>query len=468
MKKLAKSIVTVGCAALLAFGVAGCNEAESAYDIAVKNGFSGTETEWLLSLHGENGANGKDLTAETLYETAKANGYTGTFLEFCAALNISLPTVNDTAKIAENTLSVVSVYCGYSVTTSANAGWFGGISQKTDYGSQAGSGVIVDLNKEAGTAYIITNYHVVYNKNSDQKGVLKDNIWVYPYGAYNDFNSKDGDVRGDGIKATFVGGSMDYDIAVLKVEGSQYIKNGKVTEATFGDSEKVALGEETFVIGNPAGAGIAVTNGILSVASEYIAMAALDNRDLDKDGQVDGVSYRVMRTSAAINSGNSGGGMFNSKGELIGIVNAKSAVSTVDNMGYALPASQVKAVYENVLDSADGAVRQAMLGIVVSLQASKAVLDEEGNVSVVEEFCVSTPASEGAAGHEKFSAGDVFLSAKINDGEWFEFTRKYQLPELLLTVRKGDKVSFKIRNSSGMTSEVEVSFDKDDYFVLYR
>ncbi len=462
MKKLIKSILTIGCACALAFGVVGCGQnGGTAYDLAVKNGFTGTESEWLLSLHGKNGENGQDLDAEELYKKAVEEGYEGSFLDFCKTLDISLAQYNDTVQIAKNTLSVVSIYCGYSVTTNGNGGWFGqGVT--TSYGSQAGSGVIVELNKESGSAYIITNYHVVYNLESDEKGIL-ESIWVYPYGAYTGgFSAKDGDTTGDGIKATYVGGAMDYDIAVLKVEGSEYIKNSEVTQAVWGDSEQVSMGEETYVVGNPGGMGIAVTNGVLSVPSEYITIAALDNRDLNGDRQVDGVSYRVMRTSAAINSGNSGGGMFNSKGELIGIVNAKSALSSVDNMGYALPSTQVKAVYENILANG-GKVQQATLGIIVALRTSKAVLDEDGNVSVQEEFCVQTKAKEGAAAYLLLNEGDVFISAQIGVGETVTFTRKHQLTELLLTVRKGETVTFTLRNTSGVLQTVDITFEEKNF-----
>ena len=395
MRKIFKIFLAIACFGVAAVGGVACAEERiTAYEIAVQNGFQGTEAEWLLSLHGANGEDGEDLDAEKLYQTALENGYEGSFLDFCTTLNITVSENNDTRTIAENVRSVVSVFCNYTVTSQSN-GWFGSTDSKS-YGSQAGSGVIVDLNKEAGNALIITNYHVIYNGESDEKGILK-NIWVYPYGAYNRFSSEKGDESGDGIKATYVGGAMDYDIAILKVEGSEYIKNSQVTEAKFGNSDTVQLGEETFVIGNPAGAGIAVTNGIVSVDSEYISMAALDNRDTNRDGYVDGVSFRVMRTSAAINSGNSGGGLFNAKGELIGIVNAKSGGSSTDNMGYALPITSVKAVYENVLANNKSAVLRAMLGITVSVTSSQAVLDENGQLCIQEEFSVSRANSASMA-----------------------------------------------------------------------
>ena len=465
MRKIVKGILTIACLGIFSIsGMACSQERVTAYEIAVQNGFQGTEAEWLLSLHGADGKDGADLDAEALYQTALANGYEGSFLDFCETLNITVSENNDTRTISENVRSVVSIYCRYSKTSTGGGGWLGSSMTKS-YGSQAGSGVIVELNKQAGNALIITNYHVIYNLQSDEKGVLND-IWVYPYGAYNRFTAESGDESGDGIKATYVGGAMDYDIAILKVEGSEYIKNSEVTEAKLGNSSAVQLGEETFVIGNPAGAGIAVTNGIVSVDSEYITMAALDNRDTNRDGYVDGVIFRVMRTSAAINSGNSGGGLFNAQGELIGIVNAKSGGTTTDNMGYALPINSVKAVYDNILANGKSVVR-AMLGISVSVTASKAEVNENGQLLLKEEFSVSKAASKGAASYGKMNAGDVFISATINGGEKLVFTREYQLEELLLAVRKGNTVVFEMRNASGEQTTVSITYDKDSYFTIF-
>ena len=463
MRKIFNSILAIFCLGALSLSLFGCGgERITAYEIAVQNGFQGTEAEWLLSLHGANGEDGEDLDAEQLYQTAVQQGYEGSFLDFCKTLNIDVPQNNDTVTIAENVRSVVSIYCRYSVTTEGG-GWLGNGGTKT-YSSQAGSGVIVELNKEAGNALIITNYHVIYKKESDQAGVL-DDIWIYPYGAYNRFSAATGDESGDGIKATYVGGAMDYDIAILKVEGSAYIQNSEVTEAKIGNSDTVRLGEETFVIGNPAGAGIAVTNGIISVDSEYITMGALDDRDTDRDGKVDGVSFRVVRTSAAITGGNSGGGMFNAKGELIGIVNAKSASSTADNMGYALPITQVKAVYENILANGNK-VKRATLGIMVTTTASKAVVDGDGHLTIEEQFAVATAAKLGSAAYKKLNAGDIFVSATVN-GVTTVFTREYQLAHVLLSVRKGDSVTFVVRNSSGKEVTTTIVFDKDSYFTTY-
>ncbi len=454
MKKIAKGILTVCSVVLFAFSGVGCDgQSLTAYELAVKNGFVGTEEEWLRSLRGADGENGEDLTAQGLYEAAKANGYTGTFMEFCAALNVQMPAENDTATIAKNVTSVVSVYSRYYS------------AQQRGYVASAGSGVIVELNSQAGNAYIITNYHVVYDST---KGII-DDLYIYPYGSMNKFDTLTGDE--DAVKATYVGGAMDYDIAVLKVEGAKSFQQG-VTAAIWGDSESLELGEETFVIGNPAGEGISVTEGVLSVASEYITIEALDGRDVNpRDGRVDSVQYRVMRTSAAINSGNSGGGIFNTAGELIGIVNAKNVQTTTDNVGYALPINQVKAVYDNIRDSGKRWVERATLGINTEVISSKAVWAENDELSIVEEFWVTKVLDGNYPASEQFKVGDIIKSAKKGDEEEVVFTRQYQLSEFLLTVRSGDTVTFKIiRDGSDTPQLLNITFNDSipQHFTVYQ
>ncbi len=405
-----------------------------------------------MSLQGKNGEDGQDLDAQALYDAAIANGsFTGSFLDFCKELNIQAPAYNDTVTIAENMLSCVSVYCGFAVQKTGS---------EKNYGYQGGSGVIVDLNKQAGAAYILTNYHVVYSAESSVKGFSND-IWVYLCGANEVFERKQGGDRGDGIAATVWGGSMEYDIAILKIEGSERLQDSEARVATLGDSESVKVGEETFVIGNPSLMGMSVTNGILSVQSEYIGISALD-------GSNQTTAYRVLRTSAAINSGNSGGGMFNTSGELIGIVNAKSSSSTVDNMGYALAISQVKRVCANIRDN-DGYVKRATLGIEIQVESSKAVLQGD-TIQIQEVFSVGAIQTGTAAKPEPWSVGglqvqDIFLSATLN-GQTTTFDRYYQLKDFLLDVRLNDVVTFQIERD-GERKDIQVPFNKAAYFTQF-
>ena len=488
MRKVWKKLACVSCAAVAALstlGLAACGEEKvviNAYDIAVANGFVGTEKEWLQSLHGANGEDGEDLDIYDIYEAAKLpenGGFTGTFVEFLRQyLEVNMQEDNDTATIAKNMSSVVGVYCAFEKTTTYRLNsWPFTTQTKTTVAASAGSGVVVELNKQAGNAYIITNYHVLYqtSKYTDSKNGISDCIYVYPYGARNGFTSGDkdgdgekdtaaGDTTGDGIRATFVGGAMDYDIAVLKVEGSSYLQNSDVTEAKIGDSDTVKTGEKVFAVGNANGEGISVTSGCLSVDSENIVMSALDGRDENGDDYADGVVYRVMRTDAAINHGNSGGALFNAAGELIGITNAKNVEDETDNMGYALPITQVKYLVQNIFDNG-GVVKRAMFGIVPRIASS--VAEFKGGALTITEEVVVTDITSGASADGKLKYGDVIKSISVNGGAAKTITRSFQVNDLLLSVRKGDTVKVNVLREN-VPVDVTIAFDKDSYFVLYK
>lgn len=482
MKKLIKSIAAACLAAVAAFGFVGCDEKViSAYDIAVENGFVGTEQEWLASLQGADGKDAEKIDIQDLYETAQADGFQGSISDFIKEyFSLDVTENNDTEIIANNISSVVSVCCAFiETTTSYQSSVLGGSTVKTVNASGSlGSGVIIDLDKKNGNALIVTNYHVLYNSDADTEDGISDCIYLYPYGARNYFTTgadtrgrltdvnkdgkKDGndqgDFGGDGIRARFVGGAMDYDVAILEILGSEYLKESAATEAKLGDSNAVTVGEKVFAIGNANGEGISVTSGIVSVESETIQMASLS--DATK-----AVNFRVIRTDAAINHGNSGGALFNAAGELIGITNAKNVEDETDNMGYALPITLVKYLCENIQDN-DGVVRRAMLGINLLTEETSVALDENGKLTVKEKIVVTQSGQLGTAGYGKLKLRDVFRWISVNGGEQFEITRQYHINDLLLTVRKGDTVTLgMIRDGSEIT--VELVYDQDSYFTTY-
>jgi serine protease Do len=161
--------------------------------------------------------------------------------------------------------------------------------------SGAGSGVIFDPN-----GYIVTNYHVV--------GANTKTISVELY---------DGSV----YEGKYIYGDEFVDLAVIKIEKTDCVA------ARIGDSSRMALGQMVVAIGNPLGYGLTVTPGVVSA--------------LQRSVTVENTTMTLMQTSAAINSGNSGGGLFNLSGELIGIVNAKVGGTSVEGMGFAIPSTTV-------------------------------------------------------------------------------------------------------------------------------
>ena len=497
MKTTLKRWLTCLTVVTLCLGTAtltACNDkAVTAYEIAVKYGFEGTEEEWLASLKGSKGANGEDgksLDIWEMYQTAiEKESYAGTFIEFLRGLGFSfdLQEDNDTVTLAKNVSSVVSICCGYQKATRrfVSGGMWGSHYEDATYVTGAeGSGVIWSLedNGETASAYIVTNYHVVYQNSTynDTENGISNHIYVYPYGAregfslgdndadgYLDENGKMGDFTGDGIRATYVGGAMDYDIAVLRIEDSEYLHNAAVSEVELGVSNAVKLGEKAYVIGNSNGHGISVTGGMISTLSEDIYITSFDGLQRD-------LSFRVMRTDAAINGGNSGGALFDANGKLIGIPNAKTTAEGIDNMGYALPIDRVRAVVDNVLNNAtatkDGYLSLATLGIKTTLQSSTSYLDDEGNIRTKEEFRVvevlqDRLASASTEENKCFKVGDVIISGTHN-GKTVEFEQRYLFQEQLLDVRKGDTITYKVKRN-GTVMDVVMTFDKDEYFKIY-
>lgn len=159
----------------------------------------------------------------------------------------------------------------------------------------AGSGVIIGEN-----GYIVTNNHVIENARKIMVKLKNEEVY----------------------EATIVGRSSEFDIAVIKIEANN------LQVAVLGDSDKLVVGDTAVVVGNPLGSGATVTNGIIS---------ALD-REIDLGDSI----MNLLQTNAAVNPGNSGGGLFNGYGELVGIVVAKSAGSDIEGIGFAIPINDIR------------------------------------------------------------------------------------------------------------------------------
>ncbi|MYL34462.1 PDZ domain-containing protein [Pontibacillus yanchengensis] len=196
-------------------------------------------------------------------------------------------------------------------------------------GSQTGTGSGVIYKKEKGSAYVVTNHHVVQGASAIEIALID----------------------GSRIEATKLGSDPYTDLAVLKVDGS------KVNKAiSLGDSSNVKVGESALAIGNPLGLMFAgsVTKGIISGKQRAIP------QDLNGDGRMDWQA-EVIQTDAAINPGNSGGALINIKGQLIGINSMKIAKSAVEGIGFAIPIDLAKPIIDNLEN--DGEVTRPYMGI---------------------------------------------------------------------------------------------------------
>ena len=168
----------------------------------------------------------------------------------------------------------------------------------------SGSGVIVTSD-----GYIVTNNHVVEGADAI-KVHLED---------------------GTEYTATLIGTDRYTDLAVIKIDAAN------LPAATLGNSSDALVCDAVYAIGNPLGVlASSVSEGIIS--------------GLDRVIKIDGIEMTLMQTTAAVNPGNSGGGLFNSRGELIGIVNAKRSGTDVEGLGFAIPIDSAKQVITDLID----------------------------------------------------------------------------------------------------------------------
>ena len=436
MKRL-KFVITVLIVVLSVAALSACSSGMSAYDIAVKNGFTGTEKEWLATLKGDAGIDGRDgqnfnvdYTAYQLYEEAVASGgFTGTFLEFIEQYFSGGKSSDVTQAVNKAIFSVCSVYCKFQIRVT-NIFY----QQQIYTATSAGSGVICEIDKESGDALIITNYHVVYDSRSNASNGIASEIYVYLYGNERSAGA---------IACEFVGGTSQYDLALLRVKNSAVLSSSAACAVSFADSDDVCIGQSVIAIGNPEAEGISVTKGILSVESEDISLS-------DVSGDTNKI--RVLRYDASVNPGNSGGGLFDGDGDLIGVVNAKTIDEEVDNMNYAIPSNTVKAVVNGLktycLNVNNENLYRAYFGVNTEITDSVGVFDQEKNrVETVETVKVSTVAN-GSISYNKLKTGDKFVSITIN-GKTKTITRSYQIIDIILSAKVGDEVTFKMeRNGS--------------------
>ena len=353
----------------------------------------------------------------------------------------------DNAIAGKTLLSAVSIRCIFQVTSGGTIFQPGTTTKEQ---TSAGSGVIFKMDKDSGDAYVITNYHVVYDVNSKTENGISNDISLFLYGQENE------DYK---IPATYVGGSMLYDIAILKVSGSRILAESNATVVTFADSDQVSVLDKAIAVGNPEALGISATLGYVNVDSEYIRMNALDGSGV--------MDLRVMRIDTAVNSGNSGGGLFNSDGELIGIVNAKLASS--EGMSYAIPSNFVKYVAENILYYCDGTeyenVYRCYLGITVTQNKMYTVYDQEtGKVHKREQVAVADISSGGLA-EGSLKVGDI-INYMIIDGVKYETFRMYSVTDPMLNARVGSKVIINVTRGTEVL-DVEITITEKAVTVVH-
>ena len=234
-------------------------------------------------------------------------------------------SVIDVSKIATGKLmtpaevSAANVNSTVGITTSVTTNFWG--FQTTSAAS--GSGFIL-----TGDGYVLTNYHVIESSNSIS-------VTLYDGKSYD---------------AVLIGYDESSDIAVLKIDAEG------LTPVVLGDSDNLNVGDSVVAIGNPLGElTFSLTSGAVSALNREITLS-------------NSVTMNLIQTDCAINSGNSGGALFNLYGEVIGITNAKYSGSgsgaSIDNIGFAIPINHVRGIVESIIEN--GYVAKPYIGVNVS------------------------------------------------------------------------------------------------------
>lgn len=269
---------------------------------------------------------------------------------------------------------------------------YGLSSATTEAVASTGSGVIYSPE-----GYIITNNHVV-------AGAEKLSVTLY---------------NGDSYLAEVIGRDERTDLAVIKIE-----PEGEITAATFGDSDKLVVGETAIAIGNPGGENFtnSLTRGVISGLDRSISTS-------------DGTVLKVVQTDAAINPGNSGGALCNARGEVIGINTIKINMSGYEGMGFAIPSNEVLEICQELMKSGH-VLRPALgVGIVCDVTPQVAYYNE-----LAVDFGVVVVPVEGsqaeAAGLEDY---DVIIGL---DGQ--EITCYSELQSAIFNHEIGDKVKVQV------------------------
>lgn len=318
--------------------------------------------------------------------------------------SVSLVNYSDTGiAVAQKVLpSVVGIQVEYSVSS---------IFYRNSQGTATaeGSGIIISED-----GYILTNNHIINSSSSSSFYEVGKANKVIVY-LYNDETA---------YEATIVGTDEQTDLAVLKID-----KNN-LTAAELGDSSKIRVGEFAMAIGNPLGMQSSVSSGMISAI----------NRTVTSEGN----TYNLIQTDAAINSGNSGGALVNSKGEIIGINTLKMSGSGIEGMGFAIPINSTKDIYEQLIQY--NKVKRPYIGI------SGRDLDEQTakvNNLVVGIYVLSVD-EFSAAEKAGIRNGDIIIQI---DGK--NITTMNELNEIKNTHSIGEEITLKI-NRNGTEKEFKL------------
>ena len=298
---------------------------------------------------------------------------------------------------ASNVNSVVSI------NVSSTTNYFG----QTVQTAASGTGFFITED-----GYILTNHHVVSDASSVE-------VTLY---------------NGESYDAKVIGSDEDYDIAVLKIDVTG------ATPVVLGDSSKLAIGESVAAVGNPLGElTFSMSEGIVSCVNRAI--------------NVDGTPFNMIQVDCSINPGNSGGPLFNSYGEVVGIVSAKYSTysnTTVEGIGFAIPINDVVSLVKDIMTNGY-VTNKAYMGI--TPQTMTAQMAQQYRYDVTEGVFVCSVDPDSAAAKAGLKLGDVITKMDDKDIASYE-----DLVAAKKSYSAGDTVTLTVYRE-GKTIEVPLTFD---------
>ncbi len=318
-------------------------------------------------------------------------------------VDVSTVAVDGKTEMSYAELYKANVNSCVSINVSASQNIFG---QEAVVMASSGSGFIISEN-----GYIVTNYHVIDGGTNVQ-------VTLYDGTTYD---------------AEIIGGDEDYDIAVLKIEPEETL-----TPVVIGDSDALNVGDDIAVIGNPLGElTFSMSEGIVSMTNRLV--------------NVDGSPFNMVQITAAVNSGNSGGPLFNMYGEVVGIVSAKlssnssSSSASIEGLGFAIPMNDVVSMIEDIMTN--GYVTNKPYLAIYGGTFQQGMIPD----SVVSEgVYVYSVEQGGAADNAGLQAGDIIT--KIDDTDISELG---DITAALRSYTAGDTVTIEYyRNNEQRTTQL--------------
>lgn len=314
---------------------------------------------------------------------------------------IDLATVDTSKLMTASEVYAANVNSTVGITTSVTTNFWG--FQTTSAAS--GSGFILTAD-----GYILTNFHVIESSSSIS-------VTLYDGTSYD---------------AVLVGYDESNDIAVLKIDASD------LSPVVLGDSDNLNVGDDVIAIGNPLGElTFSLTAGAVSALDREITLSS-------------GVMMNLIQTDCAINSGNSGGALFNLYGEVIGITNAKYSGSgsgseaSIDNIGFAIPINHIRSIVDSIIEK--GYISKPYIGVSVG-----DVSEETMGYGLPAGAAVKSVVEDSPAEKAGIKVNDIITAVNGN-----EITGRSELSETISSCAVGDKLTLTVYRQ-GETLSIDVT-----------